>query len=400
MEFKKLGIPEYIQKNLEFDAPTNIQKRTIPLVLAGKDVIAGSETGSGKTLAFGVGVLRAEKGKGIQSLVLTPTRELAEQIAKELDKFSANTLNIITVYGGVSIENQIMKLRTADIVVATPGRVLDHLQRGTMNLGRVKILVLDEADRMLDMGFIEDVEKIIKQCPAKRQTLLFSATIPDELARLAHRYMRHPARVYAGRQVDPKKLKQVYYDVDEGIKLSLLVHLLKKDKGIAMVFCNSRHTVDFVAGNLQKAGVNAEPIHGGYTQDKRNKQLEAFHAKKSHVLVCTDVAARGLDIKDVSHVYNYDIPKEAKQYIHRIGRTARAGKNGKAVNLLSKKDHDNFSRIIRDYGVNVKKEEKPYVERVAVGSSTRFSGRCTPPRYTLNRGHSCNRRHSSHRRRY
>lgn len=370
--FRKLGIIEPILKNIEeqgFEVPSEIQQKAIPLVLSGRDVIAGSATGSGKTLVFGSGIIQnSEPGKGIQALILTPTRELAQQVTEALRKFSKyKPLRIIVVYGGVSIGPQMDQLRTADVVIGTPGRILDHLQRGTIKLNHVKILVLDEADRMLDMGFIEDVEKIIYKCPTQRQTLLFSATIPEDIRLLVHKHMKNPVKVSAESYVDPKKLRQVYYDIKKGLKFSLLVHLLKNESaGLVMVFCNSRSTVNFVSNNLKAVGIDAHALHGGFSQGKRSRTIIKFHYKKSWILVCTDVAARGLDIPGVSHVYNYDIPRESKQYIHRIGRTARAGKEGKAISLLSENDYDNFSRIQRDYDVNILREEVPYVERMEI----------------------------------
>ncbi len=375
MKFRKLGISESILKVIKeekFEEPSEIQEKCIPLVLAGKDVIAGSATGSGKTLVFGSVIIQnSEKGKRIQALILTPTRELAEQVTMALRKFSKEKpLDIIAVYGGVSINPQIDALRRADVVVGTPGRVLDHIQRKTIGLGNVKILVLDEADRMLDMGFIDDVERIISQCSKQRQTLLFSATIPPDLANLAQKYMKNPVEVSAQSYVDPQKLKQSYYDIDDNLKFSLLVHLLKQEhSGLIMVFCNTQQNTDFVTRNLRYNGIDAIGIHGGLSQAKRSWTMEEFHKNKASVLVCTDVASRGLDIKGVTHIYNYDIPKDSKQYIHRIGRTARAGKEGKAVNILSKRDHDNFSRLLNAYNVDITKEERPYLERAKIKES-------------------------------
>ncbi len=373
-EFRKLGIIEPIVKVIEeqkFAKPSEIQEKSIPAVVAGKDVIGGSATGSGKTLVFGAGIIQhVERGRGLQSLILTPTRELAEQDAKALEMFSKyKPLEIIAVYGGVSINPQIDALRTADVVVGTPGRILDHLERRTIYLGNVRILVLDEADRMLDMGFIDDVEDIIRHCPHERQTMLFSATITTDISRLAQNYMRNPVEISAESYVDPKKLQQTYYDVPDNMKFSLLVHLLRHEKaGLVMVFCNTRSNVDFVANNLRLNGVDAEAIHGGFSQDKRSKAMENFHAKNVYVLVCTDVAARGLDIKGVSHVYNYDTPKESKQYIHRIGRTARAGNEGNAISILSERDHDNFRRVLRDNELSPHMEpmELPQFERAQI----------------------------------
>ena len=371
--FRKLGIIQPVLRAIEeegFKEPSSIQEKTIPLVLAGKDVIAGSATGSGKTLVFGAGIIQnTERGAGIQSLVMVPTRELARQVSKMLGVFSKyNPLNIACIYGGDSIEPQIQKLRGADIAVGTPGRILDHLKRKTLNLGRVKILILDEADRMLDMGFIDDVESIIIQCPRERQTLLFSATITYDVAMLAKRYMKDPVRVSVDELVDPAKLAQVYYDADDMTKFSLLVHLLKHEKaGLVMVFCNTRTNTDFVANNLKINGLNALAIHGGFSQEKRNRTMESFHAKSVQVLVCTDVAARGLDIKGISHVYNYDIPKDRNDYIHRIGRTARAGKDGKVINILTPMDWDSYRRITMGSEWNIEKAQTPYLSRAIIG---------------------------------
>ena len=364
-KFKELGITEEVWKVIHedgFEKPSEIQARTIPLVLQGKDVIGGSATGSGKTLAFAAGIIKhTEHGKGIQALILTPTRELAEQVTKAIRHFSKyKPLKIVSIYGGLSINPQIEDLRRADIVVGTPGRILDHLQRDTIILDSLKTLVLDEADRMLDMGFIDDVLTIIKACPKQRQTLLFSATIYDEVVFIASKYMNNPVEVSAESRVDPRKLNQVFYDVPDNMKFSLLVHLLKEEKSdLVMVFCNTRRNTGFVVRNLTLNGIPSVSVHGGYTQAKRNKIMEDFHAKKIRVLVCTDVAARGLDIEGISHVYNYDIPDDVKDYIHRIGRTARAGKEGKAINILSSYDYENFNKIDDDESLNVVKVELP-----------------------------------------
>ncbi len=368
-QFRKLAIKDSILKSIEehgFEKPSEIQEKTIPLVLSGKDVIAGASTGSGKTLAFGSAIIQnLRKDGGIQALVLTPTRELAEQVCRALKKFSKyNPLDIIAVYGGVSINPQIDDLIDAEVVVGTPGRILDHLSRRTIELEHIKILVLDEADRMLDMGFKDDVEKIINMCPKARQTLLFSATISQDISLLAKKYMNNPIEISAEAYVDPSKLSQVYYDVDDKLKYSLLVQLLKNTKPeLAMIFCNTRKNVDFVSNNLKLNGINALPIHGGFSQDKRNRVLESFHNNKINILVCTDVAARGLDIKGVSHVINYDIPADSKEYIHRIGRTARAGEEGKVINILASRDYENFRSVIKNDELQIEKLQTPYVEK-------------------------------------
>ena len=371
--FRELGIFRPILRAIEdekFERPTEIQEKAIPLILAGQDVIAGAATGSGKTLAFASDIIqKAQKGAGIQALVLTPTRELAQQVTTALTDFSRyKPLKIVAVFGGVSINPQIAQLRTADVVIGTPGRILDHIGRRTIDLRRVNTLVLDEADRMLDMGFIDDVEQIIRECPIERQTLLFSATIPPDIKHLARKYMHEPVQVSAETYVDPKKLTQFYYDVPDNLKFSLLVHLLKHEKaGLVMVFCNTRKNTDFVANNLKAAGIDALAIHGGLTQDKRNRVMKRFHAQHVCVLVCTDVAARGLDIPGVSHIYNYDIPKDSKDYIHRIGRTARAGKEGRAINILASRDYDSFRRVMRLKDVTITEERLPEVKKVRIG---------------------------------
>ncbi|MEK6840835.1 MAG: DEAD/DEAH box helicase [Nanoarchaeota archaeon] len=370
--FRKLGLSEPLLKLLEnagFRKPSEIQEKVIPLVMSGKDVIGGSATGSGKTLAFGTGIIeRIQKNKGLQALILAPTRELAEQVGNVFARFSAyKQLNVAIVYGGVNIGHQIKDLRNSEIVVGTPGRIIDHLERGTVNFSNLKVLVLDEADRMLDMGFVYDVEKIIKNCPKERQTLLFSATISSDIDHIAKKHMKNPETISVESYVDPSKLKQIYYDVEKNLKFSLLVHLLKREKhNLVMVFCNTRHNTDFIGRNLERLGVEVLAIHGGLTQQKRNRIMEKFNEKKVYVLVCTDIAARGLDIKGISHIYNYDIPKTSKDYIHRIGRTARAGKEGIAINIVSERDYDNFGNVLKDPSLSIERMETPKIETVRI----------------------------------
>jgi len=363
-------------KKLGFDTPTQIQGKSIPHIIAGKDVIGESATGSGKTLAFGCGIIeKVIPGRGLQALILTPTRELTEQVKGSLRELSVQKhLKIISIYGGVSIEPQIHGLLKADVVVATPGRLLDHLERRTINTSKIKLLVLDEADRMFDMGFIDDVEKIIKTCPSKRQTLFFSATISSRVKKLADNHMINPTNVSATKMVDPSKLKQVYYDIPKNLKLSLILHLLRQEtSSLVMVFCNTRRTVDFVVKNLKANKIDAISIHGGLTQNRRTKTIELFNKGKKCVLVCTDVAARGLHIENVSHIYNYELPNDPIDYVHRIGRTARVGKEGKVINLLSERDYDSFTRILDEYrDFSIEKTERPYLKRIfAIREDTR-----------------------------
>jgi len=377
--FENFGLSHQLQttiRNLGFNRPTQIQGKSIPDIMAGKDVIGESATGSGKTLAFGCGIVeQVMPNEGLQALILTPTRELAQQVKNSLSQLSQQkSLNIIAVYGGVAINPQIHDLSRANVVVATPGRLLDHLQRRTINTSKIKLLVLDEADRMLDMGFIDDIEKIIRACPTKRQTLFFSATISPRVKDLSKRYMTKPIEVLATKMVDPKKLKQVYYDVLKNMRLSLLAHLLQHEtSGLAMVFCNTRKTVDYVVKNLRANKVDAIAIHGGLSQNKRTKTIKLFNEAKVGALVCTDVAARGLHIDDVSHIYNYDLPNDPNDYIHRIGRTARAGEEGKVINLLCDCDHDKFSRILSEYRTfTIEKVHTPQMKKIVIIRHNQF----------------------------
>jgi superfamily II DNA/RNA helicase len=355
MKFEEFNLSKELQetiRRLGFTSPTQIQEKAIHLVVQGKDVVGESATGSGKTLVFGCGIVeRVIPHGGLQALVLTPTRELAEQIKNSLKQLSRDKhLTIITTYGGVSINPQIHDLRKADVVIATPGRLLDHLNRGTINLSKINLLVLDEADRMFDMGFIDDVERILHNCPKERQTLFFSATITPNIKNLAKKHMINPVTVLAENMVDPSKLKQVYYNIPRNMKLSLLVDLLNHEKSsLVMVFCNTRRSVDFLVKNLRANKINAIAIHGGLSQNKRANTMSLFNSARVSVLICTDVASRGLHIENVSHIYNYEIPKDSKDYIHRIGRTARAGKEGKVINILSENDYSTFNNVLRDY---------------------------------------------------
>lgn len=370
--FKDLGLSHDLLRVIEevgFTEPTEIQEKTIPLALAGKDIIGGSATGSGKTLAFGAAILeKIQRKKGIQALILTPTRELTEQVSKSLAVFSKyKTIKIAAIYGGVSIGPQIEDLKRADIVVGTPGRILDHIERRTLDLSKVEFLVLDEADRMLDMGFIHDVTVIVEHCPKKRQSFMFSATVSGEIIGLSQRYMHHPVEVSVESYVDPSKLEQVFYEVPSHEKFSLLVHLLKEEHSkLVMVFCNTKRNADFIGKNLRRYGFDALALHGNLSQNQRNHVLEQFHKSDKFILVCTDVAARGLDIKNVSHVYNYDSPKTSIEYIHRVGRTARAGKEGKAITLLSQRDFENFRRVLQDDSLKIKKLALPQFEKVFI----------------------------------
>lgn len=374
--FEKLGLNKNLIKILEregFRNPLEIQEKAIPLALAGKDIIGKSETGSGKTLAFALPIIEKLKPSGkVQCLVLTPTRELAEQVSDTIERFSKDLgVEVTPVYGGVSINNQIKRIPYSDVVVGTPGRIIDHLNRNTLSLRNIKFLVLDEVDRMFDMGFYKDVEKILSECPRDRQSMLFSATISGDIDYLAKKHTKNAVIVSTKSYVDPSKLEQVFYDTPSNLKFSLLVHLLKSEKSnLAMVFCNTKRNTDFVAKLLEKEGIDASAIHGDLTQNKRQRTLSSFHKKHITVLVCTDVAARGLDIKEVSHVYNYDLPDRPEDYIHRIGRTARVRREGKAINILSNKDYEKFDRILKaNPSLDIKRVEVPKIKIIEAKKS-------------------------------
>ena len=309
-------------------------------------------------------------------MILTPTRELTEQVATSIKHFSKNKkLNVLAIYGGVDIVAQIRKLYRTDVVIGTPGRILDHINRRTINLSNIKILVLDEVDRMFDMGFSKDVERILHYCPKERQTMMFSATISSDIDHLAKKYTTSPVQISAKSYVDSSKLIQVYYDVPTEKKFSLFVHLLKKTPGMAMVFCKTRRNVDFVTDNLNKIGINAKAIHGGLTQNNRTRVLGDFQKSNLKVLVCTDVAGRGLDIKGVTSVYNYNLPQIATDYTHRIGRTARAGEEGKVINLLSSEDYLTFRKIMENDSFNIINEKLPEFEYIKIRHEPRRKGR-------------------------
>ncbi len=370
MNFNELQIHPALLKLVAqqgFTTATEIQEKCIPLIQQGKDVVGQSGTGSGKTLAFGLPMLEKIQPKaGIQALIITPTRELCVQVATVLQDFAKPlNLHVVQVYGGVSLEPQARALHHSEIVVGTPGRLLDHINRRNVNFTTTKILVLDEADKMFEMGFQEDIDDIIRCLPKERQTLLFSATISEPIYNLMQRHLRNPMQIKGQIHVDKSLLHQGYYNIPGKDKFSLLVHFLKQQtKGLAIVFCGTREEVNIVTYNLTKNGIDAMAIHGGLTQNRRLNAIEALHKQNVSVLVATDVAARGLDIKNVTNVYNYDVPKTSEEYIHRIGRTARAGAEGYAVTLLTDRDHENFRRVLHDRTLKIEELPMPMFERV------------------------------------
>ena len=341
-EFDNLQITAPVMKAINkmgWNEPTPVQVGTIPLLIEGHDVIAQAQTGTGKTAAFGIPIIQSiEPGKLPSALVLCPTRELAVQVSEEVKRLSAFLdVEVLAVYGGAGMEPQLEALaRGVDIVVGTPGRVIDHLRRGTLVLKEVRFLVLDEADRMLDMGFIEDITFIISKTPKDRQTMLFSATIPGEIRKLAEEHMRSPKLVSVSEdELVLPNTKQMYFAVGRKNKIWALCRVLDKERPKAIVFAQTKHMVDIIEKRLTSYGYPAAAIHGDLTQARREKVLMEFRSGNIKVLIATDVAARGLDIEGVNYVINYDIPDSPETYVHRIGRTGRAGKEGKAITFVS-----------------------------------------------------------------
>ena len=345
--FRDLLLPAEILHALDelgFDAATDIQSRTIPLIRSGRDVIGRSQTGTGKTLAFGIPAVECidpaigEKG-GAQVLILCPTRELAVQAGGELRKLARFLPGVrcAEVYGGAPMDRQIARLRTANLVVGTPGRVMDHMRRRTLRLDHLKMVVLDEADEMLSMGFREDIETILSSTPEDRRTVLFSATMPPDILALTRQYQREPELVeIASRQETVENIRQTYCEIPMGRKMEALARLLEAEQGrLTLVFCNTKRMVDDVTAYLTQHGLPAEGLHGDMKQSQRDKVMEGFRQGRISVLAATDVAARGIDVGGVELVINYDIPQSAEYYVHRIGRTGRAGKSGRAVTLCS-----------------------------------------------------------------
>jgi ATP-dependent RNA helicase DeaD len=344
MKFSELGLkPEILAglQKLKYESPTEVQEKSLQPLLQGKDLVVRSKTGSGKTFAFLLPILQNLTPENtLQALILSPTRELAQQTDKEAHKLLPN-IKTVLLYGGVSITPQMDKLdRGAQIAVATPGRVLDHMARGTIDFSNIRFVVLDEADRMLDMGFIDDVEKILRATPKQRQTMLFSATMPDQVVRISQRYMNNPETLMLQQdEITVKKIRQRVLGVDRKLKLDLLMKILRdKDVHKTMIFCNTKDWAERMGNILWKKRFKATSIHSGLSQNKRNQVINDFNNGRYNILVATDVAARGLHIEGVTHVVNYDIPRNPKDYVHRIGRTGRAGKEGDAITFVTQID--------------------------------------------------------------
>jgi ATP-dependent RNA helicase RhlE len=372
MSFTELGLSRTILAAVAaegYTEPTPIQRQAIPHVLAGRDLVALAQTGTGKTAAFALPILErlsAHKGKGrIRVLVLSPTRELAAQIQDGFVRYGRGLgLKSCVIFGGVGFEAQRQALaRGMDIVVATPGRLLDLMGEGRVDLGHLEVFVLDEADRMLDMGFIHDVKRVISRIPEKRQTLLFSATMPDDVDALARQLMRDPMRVAVTPPATTvERIAQTIFFVPQEQKRDLLLHLVsRREVTRALAFTRTKHGADKVAKVLEKAGVQSAAIHGNKSQNARERALDAFKRGTVRVLVATDIAARGIDVDEVSHVVQVDLPEVPDQYVHRIGRTARAGASGIAWAMCSPDEHDLLRDIERTIRMKVPVErEHPF----------------------------------------
>ena len=360
MKFTELGlVPEILRAVADqgYEIPTPIQAQAIPVVLSGRDLMACAQTGTGKTAGFTLPILNRlaqDKSTGprkIRVLILTPTRELAAQVGESVSTYGAHLpFKSLVVFGGVGMNPQVTAFkRGVDILVATPGRLLDHAQQRTVDLSGVEVLVLDEADRMLDMGFIHDIRRIIALVPKKRQNLLFSATFSDEIRALAGSFLVNPAFVESERRNTASELvKQYVYKVDRERKRDLLVELIR-EKGWyqVLVFTRTNWGANGLAEKLLKAGIEADAIHGNKSQNARTRALENFKNGKLHVLVATDIAARGIDINELPHVVNYELPNVAEDYVHRIGRTGRAGSEGAAISLVCVDEHKLLNDIER-----------------------------------------------------
>lgn len=344
MKFNELGLSQEMINAVErmgFEKATPVQAQTIPYVLKGKDVIGQAQTGTGKTAAFGLPTLEKINPdiKKVQALVVSPTRELAIQTQEELYKLGKEKkVHVQSIYGGSDIKKQIKILKNGpQIVVGTPGRLLDHIKRKTIDLHNIETLILDEADEMLNMGFLEDIKAIIRTLPSQRQTLLFSATMPDDIKQIGIQFMNNPEHIkIKTKEMTASLIEQFYINAKENEKFDILNRLLDvHEPTLAIIFGRTKRRVDELSRALRKRGYNAEGIHGDLSQSKRSSVLKIFKQGELNILVATDVAARGLDISGVTHVYNYDITQDAESYVHRIGRTGRAGKNGVSITFVA-----------------------------------------------------------------
>ncbi|MCR3760863.1 DEAD/DEAH box helicase [Clostridium felsineum] len=379
LEFKDLGLSEEILESigkLGYKTPSSIQEKVIPIILKNRDIIAKAKTGSGKTAAFAIPIcekIELEE-KAPQVLVLTPTRELAYQIKEDfLNIGRFKRLRCVSIFGKEPISNQIRELKQrCHIVVGTPGRILDHIERETLNLSKIKYVVIDEADEMLNMGFIEQVEGILSKLEKNRNTLLFSATLPETIVNLSEKYMKNAENVEVKDEASSKgEIEELYYKVEAREKFSLLVKLIYKElPGSSIVFCRTKDNVEEVFGKMKDKGFICGALHGGMLQQDRIQVMNDFKKGKFTFLVATDVAARGIDVENITHVINYDIPMEKESYIHRIGRTGRMGNRGKAITFVTMKEERFLKDIENEFSRDIKEGNMPTKEEVLKGRET------------------------------
>ena len=369
MNFSDLNIENKLKRSIElaeFKTPTPIQSQSIPISLEGKDVLGTAQTGTGKTLAFTIPMLnKLLKNKQAMALIICPTRELATQVMETVLKLNIREIGIgnALLIGGESMQKQLRQLKKgARIIVGTPGRINDHIERKSLNLSRVNYLVLDETDRMLDMGFTPQIEVILKFIPKDHQTLLFSATLPENILKISQKYLNNPERVSVGSLSTPiEKIKQETFQITADKKYHELINQLVERSGSILVFVKTKHGADKIVKRLKYDGHKADAIHGNLRQSKRDRVIRGFRNGNSRILIATDVAARGLDIPVIKHVINYDLPQVPEDYIHRIGRTGRAGKDGSALTFLTNNDRSMWRSIQKliDPDFKVKEEAKP-----------------------------------------
>lgn len=372
MKFEDFQISDEMKraiKDMGFEAPSPIQEKVIPEILNKLDVIGQAQTGTGKTAAFGIPLLEHITGERyVQSLILTPTRELAIQVSGELQKLAKyKKIRILPIYGGQSITHQMKALkRGVQVVVGTPGRILDHIQRKTLYLGDIHTLVLDEADEMLDMGFIDDIEKILQRVNRNRQTLLFSATMPLPIRKLSNKYMNRPKHITISKgEVTAPSINQVYFKVLEKNKLDSLCRIIDSETiELGIIFCRTKKGVAELTEALQARGYMADGLHGDLTQAQRDAVMKKFRDSSIEFLIATDVAARGIDVENVSHVINYDIPQDPESYVHRIGRTGRAGREGMAVTLVTPREMKHLRSIEAEIKMSIPSEQLPSIREV------------------------------------
>ncbi len=384
--FHELGISDELLFDIEkagYAEPTPIQSEAIPVAIAGRDILGQAHTGTGKTAAFTIPMIMKidPNVRGVQGLVITPTRELCVQVAGEVYKFGKGSrIKELPIYGGQPIDHQIRGLRqNPHIIIGTPGRLIDHVKRRTLDLSQVKMVILDEADEMLDMGFVQDIEYLLSQTNEERQTMLFSATVPPEIRRISRRYMNNPENISVIREGEGNTgadIEQVYYEVPDAFKLEALCRLLDFESiEFAIIFCRTKKECGELESNLKLRGYLVEALHGDLNQNQRNKVMDKFKRKKLEYLVATDVAARGIDVSNVTHVINYHIPQNPEDYVHRIGRTGRAGNKGTAITLTSPREFASIRSIQRITKSKMERKQLPSVSDMLEKQQESLRGR-------------------------